>query len=95
MGLAGAIDGPVLSRYCVMAVQWRQCQADIREYGTSHEQHGQIVPYPFVGQAQHLHRDLLAIEKQFGMSPSARASLKIELPREKAKPDPKDRYFPE
>ena len=85
LGIVGSIDEHTLSRYCIMYVQWLDCQKFLNNNGsmlsgTDKNGNETTREYPQVRQARSLHKELLAIEREFGMNPSARASLKVELP---------------
>ena len=82
MGVLAPVDGHALERYCRMLAQWWRLYKVIEEEGDTYEVKGRD------GQVRHrlrpeartvmsLHDSLLKIERQFGMTPAARAGLSI------------------
>ncbi len=82
-GLLKSVDRNALSRYCQTWAKWRACEDFIAKHGDVYpikDKDGAIVDfkqYPQVNTAIKLGAQLDAIEKQFGMNPSARASLNL------------------
>lgn len=97
MGVARRVDENALARYCDTFARWRECCEFI-------DKHGMVIPvkdadgklrdmkeFPQVGRASRLADQLLKLEQQFGMTPSARASLVTEDKETDA--DDKQRFF--
>jgi P27 family predicted phage terminase small subunit len=93
VGLARSIDGGPLERYCVMFVQWRDCQEFIRKNGAEYavrgeprlvngvEKPGRVLyfrEYPAVARAAKLSRDMLQIEREYGLTPAARTRIRLD-----------------
>lgn len=99
LGVAGAVDADALARYCSIYARWRACEAFIAK-------HGMVLPaldadgklcdmkeFPQVGRASRLADQLLRLEQQFGMTPSARATLGTPLTTKVPDTDGKQRFF--
>ncbi len=75
-------DGPALGRYCKLWVQWQECQRYIEKHGLTYEVKDSdgcvkcIYKRPQVALATQLADQLLKLEQQFGLTPSARTRLK-------------------
>ena len=88
MGVLTKVDRNALARYCVLWSRWRKAEEFIRDRGDSYlvkdEAGGlkAIKPYPQVRMANQLAEQLLRLEQQFGMTPSART--RIEVPHQDA-----------
>ncbi len=88
MGVLTKVDCNALARYCVLWSRWRKAEEFIRDRGDSYlvkdEAGGlkAIKPYPQVRMANQLSEQLLRLEQQFGMTPSART--RIEVPQQDA-----------
>lgn len=93
VGLARTIDGGALERYCVMFVQWRDCQEFVRKNGAEYavrgeprrvkgvEKPGRVLyfrEYPAVARAAKLSRDMLQIEREYGLTPAARTRIRLD-----------------
>ncbi len=89
IGLARSIDGEALARYCQLVTMWRDCTAFIEKNGRSYpvraesgdpKKPGRIVRFDaFVetSMAMRLARELLAIEREFGLTPAARSRIQV------------------
>lgn len=82
-GLLKAVDGNALARYCQTWAKWRACEDFLSEHGDVYptkNKKGKVtgfVQYPHVNTAIKLDAALFAMEKQFGMTASARANLSM------------------
>ncbi|MHB1156062.1 MAG: phage terminase small subunit P27 family [Phycisphaerales bacterium] len=77
-----SVDAFALARYCSMLEWWRQCQADIEAHGSTFTNaRGREVERPAVRQAATLADGMLRIEREYGMSPTARARLPLVDPK--------------
>ena len=82
-GLLKAIDGNALARYCQTWAKWRECEDFLAKHGDvfpTKNKRGDVtgfVQYPQVNTAIKLDAALFAMEKQFGMTASARAGLNV------------------
>jgi P27 family predicted phage terminase small subunit len=98
LGVLTKIDGNALARYCRLFVRWRQCDAFIREHGESYEttdQNGRVTSYqqyPEVGIVNKLSVLLLRLEQEFGLTPSARARIEVDVEPPRGADD-KERFF--
>jgi len=91
MGVLTIADGAMLSRYCELWVDWQDTNTFIRKNGTAYPiRHkatrggdpGEIkcfMQFPQVGVRNQIGRELRAIECEFGLSPSARTRIDVEL----------------
>lgn len=89
IGLARSVDGEVLARYCQLIVMWRDSTQFIEKNGRSYpvradsdnpKKPGKIIrfaAFPEVGLVMRLSRELLAIEREFGLTPSARSRIQV------------------
>lgn len=86
-GLATSADEGTLGRYVELLCSWLDARDDAaRHVGEYHRtQAGAVKPHPSHEEVRKYHRELLAIEREFGMTPSART--RIEIPGEPGEPD--------
>ena len=83
MGLLARCDRLALARYCQMWAKWRECEEWMSEHGDVYPEkdaEGRVVglrEYPHVARSIRLSEALLRLEKQFGLTPSARAGLDV------------------
>lgn len=105
MSLLGSCDRNALARYCTLFARWRDAEEYLHENGSVYEEkavvgigkHSQVVvkafkEYPQARLAARLADQLLRLEHDFGLTPSARAGLA----KPAAKPDEnrgKARFF--
>jgi len=81
MGVLAKVDGNLLARYCDGLAQWQRAAKWIRDKGlvyTIKDIKGDakfIQQWPQVGIYHKLNQQLLRMEQEFGMTPSARAGL--------------------
>lgn len=106
MGVLGAVDAGALARYCVLWLRWRKAEEFLAVHGDTYVVRGRPaadgkpgVPVGFktYPQAQHalvLAHELLRLEREFGLTPSARARLVLEVGGDEAEPvDPASDFF--
>ena len=97
-GTLGSCDRNMLSRYCTMWSQWRDCQAVIEAKGQTYEVFNEAGEMRFAsarpeaGLALKLDAAMRRIEQEFGLSPSARTRIEVKVPT-KAEPDKRDDFF--
>jgi P27 family predicted phage terminase small subunit len=81
MGVLSLIDGHALVRYCCLWSRWRKAEQFLQGQGEVYldkDESGRVRgvrPYPQVKIAAQLSEQLLRIEAQFGLTPSARTRL--------------------
>lgn len=89
IGLARSVDDGALARYCELFVLWHAAVKSVQSGGTKYavrgeprgEKPGRVLGFrtnPDVGIVSRLHRDLLAIEREFGLTPAARTRIRTE-----------------
>ena len=97
LNLTGTIDSHMLARYCALFTRWLVCEDFIREHGmtqTVETKDGSYdKEYPQVARSESLHEKLVKVERNFGMSPSARVNLVPQFNSKKEANASKDRYF--
>ncbi len=92
LGVLTEIDGNALERYCRLWGEWRKLQAIIDEKGhvySRKDRNGEVVAIrtlPQVKVRDEISKDLLSLERQFGLTPSARTSIRLE--RDEKNDDP-------
>lgn len=107
IGLARTIDGHALGRYCCLLVIWHRALAFVRTNGSTYAVRGEpasprspgrvlaVREYPQAGEIRKLNQSLLALEREFGLTPAARTRIQVEADA-KAKGDAnelKRRFF--
>ena len=98
MGVLTLIDRYALVRYCQMWSRWITAEQFLQRHGDTYIQKDAegrpkaVKAYPQVRFAQQLAEQLLRLEQQFGMTPSARARLEA-APTEQPAADDKSRYL--
>ena len=95
-GVLSTIDQGALGRYCELFSLWRDAALDVRQRGQIFEvpvidRTGEIVGYnrvpnPSVKQLQNYSAELLRLENNFGLTPSARVGLALHKPEKPANP---------
>lgn len=96
-GIIGEVDENALTRYCQTFALWQICAKFTAEHGMTYPVRnvaGKVTDFKEfaqVGRASRLSDQLLRIEQNFGMTPSARASLSVGTT--KAKPPSDDELF--
>lgn len=85
LNILGAIDQQALGRYCMIWLRWREAETKIRENGlvdtkfSKDYKDSKDKTSPYVAIADSAAEKLLRLEQNFGMTPSARASLGVSL----------------
>lgn len=100
MGLLGAADSNLLTRYCTTWVRWRRVvqtlvQNSGAEFATYKDEAGKVKSIQVSALhsiARSLADELSKAEASLGMSPSSRSRIEVEMPTNKAA-DPKARFF--
>lgn len=89
-GLATVADGHVLARYCELTIRWREAAAAVRARGLIEEIRsapskknpaGRMLGHRVNAAAKELrdlHKALLLVEREFGLTPAARSRIIIE-----------------
>lgn len=79
VGLATDVDSVLLSRYVQLLMAWIDLAEDIRGLDAGRRYHltnaGALRPHPAYGEFRALSAELLKLEREFGMSPSARTRV--------------------
>lgn len=68
-----AVDGGQLERYAVYFARWRQCEAEIAQLTLAY-----VDAAPQFRESLRLDKALKQIEMCYGLTPAARARLKVE-----------------
>ncbi len=84
-GLLAQIDGYLLERYVRLYLRWRDAERRLAREGQVLDfqtREGVLVRRrnPLTSISRELHAELLKVERQFGMSPAARAGLDVQAP---------------
>lgn len=77
MGVLGQIDQDALCMYCETAVIWREAMDNVVKYGPVAKQNGRYAQSPYLAAAFNAQKEMRQLIAEFGMSPAARASLKV------------------
>ena len=87
MGVLSKVDGNALARYCEIWIRWRRAAeflasvpSEFYEVRTLASGKKELKPLPMVAIADTLSTQLLRLEQQFGMTPSARVGLEVTAP---------------
>ncbi|NOT01031.1 MAG: phage terminase small subunit P27 family [Phycisphaerales bacterium] len=85
MGVLTTADGLAFARYCDLWARWTDATRFIDEHGmtaTITRRTGRVdhVAYPQVRIASRLSDELLKLEREFGLTPSARVGLRVNPP---------------
>lgn len=84
MDLLSVADGAAMARYCTLLIQWRAARAFVEKSGQTYPMRNskneiiQINTFPQVHLILSYGRALLDLEREFGLTPSARARMGIE-----------------
>jgi P27 family predicted phage terminase small subunit len=90
MGLLSLADRLTLTRYCEAYATWTACRQFLHDHGTTYEvcnRWGKVIAikaYPQVGMEQKLSKLLLDMEREYGLTPAARARLGHALTPQKS-----------
>lgn len=85
MRVLTSIDGMALARYCVLWTHWRRAALFVDKYGTSYtikdgnQRVKAIAQFPEVAQVHKLSTALGRLEAEFGMTPSARSRISVQV----------------
>ena len=85
MGVLTKVDANALARYCRLWSRWRQAEAFIDRHGEVYplkDEHGKVryfQQFPQVSIANKLAQQLTRLEQEFGMTPSARSQIDVEV----------------
>ena len=99
MGLLAKCDRNAIVRYCQTLAMWREAQEWLMEHGTVHPEKdaaGRVVglrEYPHVARVIRLSEVLARLEKQFGLTPAARANLAVAKPEKPEENRGRERFF--
>lgn len=92
-GMLGRMDANTLARYCTLFMRYRKAEEFLKSVPSTsiplRNDAGDIVGFaqlPQVNQCAKLAVLLLQIEREFGMTPSARTRIQVDPPEEKADP---------
>ena len=92
LGLMTAIDGNALARYATLWIRWRRCEEFVAKHGEVYVVRAKpawdktegapigFKAYPQSKLALALATELLRLEREFGMTPAARARLSSDVP---------------
>lgn len=84
-GLLTRLDRNALARYCTLWVRWKACEQFIAEHGdvfTVKDGNGKsrgVKPFPQVAAAGRLAMALTKMEAEFGMTPSGRSRIHVDV----------------
>jgi P27 family predicted phage terminase small subunit len=89
MGVIGDIDAHILARYCIVFSNWYKCQEHASIHGLTYMQmarggDGVQKATPEAALAVKYSDQLLKIEREFGMTASARASIDVSKTLDKS-----------
>ena len=80
MGVFTQADRGPLQRYCLMWEQWESLEAHCRQHGSTQiTQTGYSQVTAEATLCKSLRSDLLSIERQFGLTPAARSTIKVTV----------------
>lgn len=80
MGLLTELDETALAMYCWSLSRWIQANGEIEEYGAVLVQGSKLKQSPWVAIANEAWRQTIRMMAEFGMTPSSRSRVSIELP---------------
>lgn len=81
IGLLTKVDGHALARYCALSLRWRKALQFVEKNGETYpvkDATGVVIglrTFPQVWLVKSLAQELLRLEREFGMTPSARAAF--------------------
>jgi P27 family predicted phage terminase small subunit len=88
-------DANALARYCTLLARWRKCEEFIQKHGDTYtvkNNKGEVVgvkEFPQVRRASDLAAQLVRLEAEFGLTPSARSRIAVDpAAKPPAKPAP-------
>jgi P27 family predicted phage terminase small subunit len=81
LGLVTTVDKDALAMYCVIYVRWMKAERMVREKGEIIKTAaGNIIQNPYLAIANRALDQLNKLGAEFGMTPSSRSRVKVELP---------------
>ena len=81
LGLVTSVDKDALAMYCVIYVRWLKAERMVREKGEIIKTAaGNIIQNPYLAIANRALDQLNKLGTEFGMTPSSRSRVKVELP---------------
>jgi len=99
MGVLAKTDGPALARYCQLWARWRE----VEEFLAAHpntipikDKDGNLIDLrdvPHVARAAKLADQLLRLEQNFGLTPSARVRVSTATQTKRPEPEGKAKFF--
>lgn len=105
LGIMTGVDENALARYAVLWVRYRRCEEFVAKHGEAYPTRGRdkwdgtpgtllgFKAYPQAKMALGLAAELLRLEREFGLTPAARARLSAEVPIEDEAPATSFDYF--
>jgi P27 family predicted phage terminase small subunit len=76
-GVLASLDANSLSRYCILWCRWREIEDDMRQHGQTRAPTEGGAMRPQVRIADKLCSQLLRLEQELGLTPSARARIHV------------------
>ena len=89
MGTLARSDGNAIGRYCSLVVEWATARAFVNKLGQSfivRDSQGKVKEvrlYPQVAVIVKMNAALLALEREFGLTPASRARIQVNVPERK------------
>ena len=81
LGLVTTVDKDALAMYCVIYVRWMKAERMVREKGEIIKTAaGNIIQNPYLAIANRALDQLNKLGAEFGMTPSSRSRVKVDLP---------------
>ena len=92
-GLLSAMDRAALAGYCELYARWMKALREIQKGGeVINTPNGSQQVSPWVSIARSAEKELRMFASEFGMTPASRSKVDA-TPKEKGKPEGKDRFF--
>ncbi|MBX3377521.1 MAG: phage terminase small subunit P27 family [Phycisphaeraceae bacterium] len=85
MGVLTSADTYSLTRYCQLLARWKRVEMFIQKYGETYTLTSAagkvkcVLPFPQVGMAMKLSMALTKLEQEFGLTPSARSRIQVDM----------------
>lgn len=99
MGVLYRIDRNAVARYCARFVRYRECEQFIAKHGETYpikNGRGEVVvmkTFPQAKMVNQIATILIHLEREFGMTPSARASITLPKSPSADQNDGKAKFF--
>ena len=91
-GVMTELDTGALSRYVVVWCRWVDAEAEIKRRGpVVKTEGGNIIQNPFLAVANKCLLQMAQIESEFGLTPSSRSRIRMEMPSDTV--DPFEEYL--